>query len=275
VPEKTAAFPQESPMSDVGETVRTGTRGSLRSIARRILPRRTRRHIAQWGRRLSLDPAVGGVDLGDFRRLAPISDDWGFDRGEPIDRYYIRDFMEQRRSLVRGRVLEIASDEMTRAYGDGRVDRSDVLHVSDAGPHVTIVADLASGEGIPASSFDCVIVTQTLQLIYDVRAAIRTIRRILRPGGVALVTVPAITRISRQDMDRWGQYWCFTSRSARALVSEVFRQEDVEVQAYGNVLAACSFLQGLAAEELQAAELLHRDPDFETLIGVRATRSPV
>ena len=42
----------------------------------------------------------------------------------------------------------------------------------------TIVADLAAGEGIPSAAFDCLVITQTLHLLYDLFAAIRTLHRI-------------------------------------------------------------------------------------------------
>jgi len=109
--------------------------------------------------------------------------------------------------------------------------------------------------------------------VYDVRAVVRTLHRILKPGGVALVTVPGITKISRHDMDRWGQYWCFTTKSARRLFEESFTISGVRTEAWGNVLAATAFLQGIAAEELTTEELDHDDPDFETLIGIRAARA--
>src|SRR5690348_8634455 len=36
---------------------------------------------------------VGRVNFGDLRRLKPISVVWGFDRGRPVDRYYIEQFL--------------------------------------------------------------------------------------------------------------------------------------------------------------------------------------
>jgi hypothetical protein len=117
-----------------------------------------------------------------------------------------------------------------------------------------------------------VILTQTLQFIYDAAAAVRTVHRILKPGGVALVTVPGITRISRHDMNASGQYWAFTTRSARHLFEHIFTPAGVQVEAQGNVLAAVAFMHGVAAEELYDEELLHRDPDFEVLVTIRATK---
>jgi SAM-dependent methyltransferase len=233
-----------------------------------------RRTLVGWLHAATRRPRVGHVDFGDLRRLAPISSTWGFDRGVPVDRFYIDRFMRSHERDVRGRVLEIANPAMTRRYGGDRVTRSDVLHPVAAPAPVTLVGDLATGEGIPEAAFDCAIVTQTLLLVYDVQAAIRTLGRILAPGGVALVTVPGLTKISREDMDQWGQFWSFTSASLRRLFNESFDSERVSIEAYGNVLAATAFLHGLSADELTEDELLHRDRDFEVLLAVRAARAP-
>jgi SAM-dependent methyltransferase len=237
------------------------------------VPKVFRRRLARGIQSLTVRPRVGHIAFGDLRRLAPISTDWGFDRGTVIDRYYIDRFLMKHAGDVWGRVLEIGTNDMTRKFGGTRVTQSDVLHVTNSGPPVTIVGDLATGNNVPPHVFDCVIVTQTLHLVYDVRAVVRTLHAILKPGGVALVTVPGITKISRYDMDRWGQYWCFTTRSARRLFEEAFHPDGVTVDGAGNVLTATAFLHGIAAEELTLEELEHRDPDFETLIGVRAMRA--
>ncbi len=137
---------------------------------------------------------VNEVQFGSFRRLTPISRDFGCDRGRPIDRYYIENFLERRSEDVRGRVLEIGENTYTRRFGGERVTQSDILHVTEGEPQATIIADLASADHIPSNSFDCIILTQTLQLIYDVPAALRTIRRILKPAGVLLATFPGISQ---------------------------------------------------------------------------------
>ena len=81
-----------------------------------------------------------------------------------------------------------------------------------------------------------------------------------------------ISQISRYDMDRWGEYWRFTSLSARRLFEEVFLPADVTVRSYGNVLAATAFLHGVAEGELRRDELNYHDPDYEVLITVRAIK---
>jgi peptidoglycan/xylan/chitin deacetylase (PgdA/CDA1 family)/SAM-dependent methyltransferase len=227
-------------------------------------------HAGRAARRSAARPRVGGLDLGDLRTTTPISPGFGFERGLPVDRHYIERFLDGRRDAVRGRVLEIGDDEYTRRFGGEAVDSVDVLHAGAGNPQATIVADLTDAPEIPDASYDCVICTQTLLLIYDVRAAIATIARILRPGGTALVTVPGVSRICRAEADEWGDFWRFTSMSARRLFEEAFAPAAVEVEAYGNVLAATAQLHGIASGELDAAELDAHDADFEVLIGVRA-----
>jgi SAM-dependent methyltransferase len=221
-------------------------------------------------------PPVGLVRFGSLRRLEPISRDWGDDRGGPIDRYYITGFLERHRADVRGRVLEIAEDVYARWFGDDRVTHIDVLQYREGEhPRATYTGDLTDAPHIPADTFDCVIITQTLQLIYDVRAAVATVHRILKPGGVALVTLPGITPVNRQDSESWGNYWCwsFTGLSAMKLFEEHFEHDDVEVETFGNVLTAASFLYGLGRGELTRRELDHRDPDYEMLITLRARKA--
>lgn len=213
------------------------------------------------------------VDLGDLRRREPLSRLFGSDRGRCIDRYYIERFLEAHAACIRGRVLEVAESTYTRRFGGAKVQVSDVLHVSSDHPRATLVADLTRPAQFPHQAFDCVLLTQTLPFIYDVHAAVATLHRILRPGGSVLATVPGISQISRYDMERWGDYWRFTPASAQRLFADEFGRDRVQVEVFGNVLAATGLLYGLAAEELSPPELDHYDPDYPVIIGVRATRA--
>jgi SAM-dependent methyltransferase len=199
--------------------------------------------------------------------VKPISRSFGFDRGRPIDRYYIENFLARHAEDIQGRVLEIMDDSYTRQYGGRRVEISDVLDVAEDNPQATIVADLARADHVPSDAFDCIIFTQTLQLIYDAQAAIRTLHRILKPGGVLLATFPGISQERGGD---W--YWRFTSRSARRLFEEAFPAPSVEVETYGNVLSAISFLHGLSVEELRQQELDRRRPGYDVTITLRAVK---
>jgi SAM-dependent methyltransferase len=200
----------------------------------------------------------------------PVSRVFGADRGKPVDRWYIERFLAEHAADVRGRVLEVAERTYTGWYGGDRVTSSDVLYAATGNPEATIVGDLTTGAGLPEAAFDCFICTQTLQFIFDVRAAVAGTRALLAPGGVLLATVPGISQISREDMRDWGDWWRFTTRSVERLFGEAYGPENVEVERHGNVAAAAAFLYGLAAEDLDVARLDAADPDFHLVITVRA-----
>jgi len=199
----------------------------------------------------------------------PVSRVFGFDRGTPIDRRYIERFLEERRAFIRGRVLEVGDSTYTRRFGGSAVTRADVLHVDSTAVPNAIVTNLAAGAPeLETGAYDCVVLTQTLHCIYDVRAAIGAARRALRPGGTLLATFPGITQISRYDMDRWGDYWRLTRLSAERLFEEVCPGDAVDVQSFGNAATATAMINGLAVEELPSAMFEEHDPDYEVTIAV-------
>ena len=217
--------------------------------------------------------APGTLDLGALRRLTPLSDNYGLDRGTPVDRYYGEGFLDRHALDVGGRVLEINDDRYTRQYGGDRVTKLDIMHPDDGNPDATVIADLADAPQILDDSYDCMICTQTIMYIYDVSAAVRTMHRILAPGGVVFVTVPGVSRICQPEDRIWGDFWRFTTKSITRLFTDAFGTEGITVETYGNVLSAAAQLYGMAAEELTRQELDHRDPNFEVLLAVRAQKS--
>ena len=209
--------------------------------------------------------------LGTLRRTTPISRYWGEERGTPVDRWFIERFLRAHRGDIRGRVLEVKDSAYTQMFGRD-VTAADVLDVYPANPDATVIADLASADGIPSNSYDCFILTQTLQLIGDTRAALQHAHRILRPGGVLLATAPTVSRVIN-EFDHLSDYWRFTPASFTTLFAERFGPTGVEVRGTGNVLVSIAFLTGLAVQELTAAELETDDPDFPLLVTARAVKS--
>jgi SAM-dependent methyltransferase len=212
------------------------------------------------------------VRLGDLRRLAPLSRQFGFDRGKPVDRHYIESFLSAHSDAIRGHVLEIGDDSYSKRFGAERIAKQDVLHVEAGHPGVTLLADLSNAPQIPSDSFDCIILTQTLHYIFDLDAAVATLRRILKPGGVVLATLPGISQICRDQSDKESDCWRFTEASAGRLFSNHFGSANTKVRTYGNVLAAIALLEGLTAEELSVEELAHHDPDYQVTIAVKASK---
>ena len=212
-----------------------------------------------------------GVDWGDLRRTDPISREWGYDRGEPVDRRYIERFLADHSSDVRGVVLEVQEDDFTRRFGGPRVLRSDVVDLEDTNDRATIHADLRSAPHVPSEAYDCVILTQTLHVIDDMHAVVREVHRMLKPGGAVLATLPCASRVCREYGER-GDLWRMTPDGARVLFESAFDPEAVEEASYGNVLTNVAFLEGLSGSELEPGEFEKTDPFFPMLVGIRATK---
>jgi peptidoglycan/xylan/chitin deacetylase (PgdA/CDA1 family) len=211
------------------------------------------------------------VDWGDFRRTSPVSREWGYDRGTPVDRPYIEAFLSSHADDVRGVVLEVQEPDYTARFGGPRVTRSDVVDVDEANPRATLLADLRHADAIPSDQYDCFILTQTLHVIGDVQQALAEAYRVLKPGGVLLATFPSASRVC-VEYGPDGDFWRVTEAGARALVGRVFPPGEIEIHAYGNVMATTAFLHGLGAHEIDVAERAPYDPYFPMLIGVRARK---
>ncbi|HEY2596255.1 MAG TPA: glycosyltransferase, partial [Chloroflexota bacterium] len=210
---------------------------------------------------------LGAVRMGDLDRVTPVCADFGFSRGVPVDRYYIEQFLNACAGDIRGRALEIGDASYCNRFG--QVERQDVLHIDPDAPGATLVGDLSQPGVLPDGAFDCLVVTQTIHLVYDMAAAVRELHRSLKPGGVALVTVPGVSSV---DGGAWGNAWCWslTTTSATRLFAEVFGAKHCTVEAHGNVYAATCFLQGLALEEVDARKLDAPDSRYPVIVTVRA-----
>lgn len=205
----------------------------------------------------------------DFR-TEPVSRTFGLDRGTPVDRIYIEHFLAAHAQRITGRTLEIAGNTYTMQFGQ-RVTQSDILHAVPA-PQATIVGDLATGKNIPVGVFDCIILTQTLQFIYEYKNALEHTLQALAPGGTLLLTASCISQISRYDMDRWGEFWRFTDKALQNLLRELVPQWCLETTSYGNCGTAKAFLDGLAAEELPPSAFTKHDYDYPVTVCLRVTR---
>jgi glycosyltransferase involved in cell wall biosynthesis len=210
-------------------------------------------------------PPKGKIKRGDFNRTKPFSKSFGYDRGGPVDRYYIENFLQQHETRIKGRVLEIGDNDYTLQFGADKITKSDILHIDDSNPNATFVGDLSNAPHLPSDSFDCIILTQTLHLIYDFKAALQTCYRILKPGGSLLLTVPGITPI---DQGEWKNIWLwsFTEASIKRLLTDTFPKENFKINTNGNVLVATSFLYGVGLPEMKKEEMDYVDPHYPVII---------
>jgi len=202
------------------------------------------------------------------RSLKPISNKYGFDRGNPIDRYYIEKFMDSYRAHVQGRCLEITDNAYTMRFGGKRVQVSDVLDIDTKNSQANIHADLRRVNQVRDNTYDCIIATHTFGVIDEYQMAIQECFRMLKPGGVLLATVSALGVSAELEKS----YWRFTRTSSKYAFGKVFGDQNVEVISYGNVLSGQAFWVGLAQEELSKRELEYSDPRYAVVIGICARK---
>jgi SAM-dependent methyltransferase len=152
------------------------------------------------------------------------------------------------------------------------VSKYEVLYVNNDNPKATIIGDLTNPDTLPEGTIDCFVCTQTFNFIYNFSDAIKGAYRLLKPGGCLLATVAGPCQLSRYDMDRWGDYWRFTTLAAQRSFEAVFGKENVEVDYYGNCLASVSLVRGVATEEIGREKLDKKDPDYEVIVTVVARK---
>lgn len=210
------------------------------------------------------------VEWGALRRLEPVSRVWGIDRGQPIDRYYIERFLKAEAEAIVGNVLEVKDPGYTKRFGSDARSVT-VVDVAEQNPDATLIVDLAQPRALPLARYDCFVLTQTIHFVFDVDEVLRNVHRTLAPGGVVLATLPCVSRIDYESGVE-GDFWRFTTASARRLFEAEFGEGNVRVESFGNVLACTAFLHGLAVADLHSSELDRNDPYFPLLLAVRAQK---
>ena len=199
---------------------------------------------------------------GNLRRVAPLSAAYGFDRGTPIDRYYVDKFFSARRDLITGQVLEIQTTDHIRRYGSN-VTAAATLDINPSF-HPTHCCDLADAKNVPTGIYDCFLLPNTLCFIRDLEAALREARRIVRRGGAILATVPGFVPLTPDVED----YWHSSADGWRVIAGRVWPGCATSVETYGNCLAASAAMYGVSVEELTPAELDVTDPRYPVLVTI-------
>lgn len=191
--------------------------------------------------------------------MRPASRTFGYERGQPIHRYYVQRFFERHAERIRGRCLEFHDPGYVTTFGGTRPSRIDVLDLSADNPHATIVADLTKPNDVPSGAFDCIVCVHVLHLVYEADVFTRELRRLLAPGGALLLAVPGTSMID----PNWTEFRRWTGLGVQTLLGQFFAPSDIVVETYGNSLAAAAEMRGLAADEIAPWELNARDDLFQ------------
>jgi SAM-dependent methyltransferase len=210
------------------------------------------------------------MSVGRAASARPLDRDFGYGRGKPVDRYFIDAFLSAHSADVKGRVLEIKDDAYSRRFGGDRITQQDVLDVDAGNANATIVADLTQSGALPTATFDCILLTQTLQYIPDLQAALLNLRASLRAGGVLLITAPGISPIPPEADGRpWR--WSLSETALQSLLLAHFEEKTVEVSSFGNLYTATAFLHGAAVEDISERKLGPNDPWYPVIVAARAS----
>lgn len=216
------------------------------------------------------DPSF--FDFGDIG-LSPVTNDWGFSRGRPVDRYYIESFLQRYSEHIKGHVVEVGDRGYTHRFGNGRVNTTDVWDVNSENNMATIVADLSCASHVPSNTFDCFILTQVLVLIQNVEEAVRELYRVIKPGGVALITVPGISQISSVDEEATSWSWSFYPKTLKRILTDAgFEQESLVVEGMGNLKTTVAFLAQLAQSDLKPQDYEFNDNRYPLVVVARAVK---
>lgn len=222
-------------------------------------------------------PRVRGLASATFNGAAkqrlgagvkPLSYCRGFDRGLPIHRYYLEQFLREHRGDIRGHCLEFQSNSYTRNFGGWSVSRADILDIDRSNRAATLVADLTRRNDLRCDQFDCIICTHVLHVISELDSMVNELYRILKPGGVLLVAVPHVSMCDPEQHELWR----FAPRGLELILARVFHQVDVQVRAYGNSLTAAGEIRGLVSSEFSRAELDTHDSRFAVEVCARALK---
>ena len=200
----------------------------------------------------------------------PVSRLFGFDRGKPVDRHFIENFLASHSHAIHGDVLEIGESTYTEQFAQGAFTPW-MFHAQPI-PGAKFFGDLSGQHNLPENSFDAIICTQTLNFILEPFPALQALYNAIKPGGTLLITVAGLSQISRYDMDRWGDYWRFTDLSLRKFCEKAAPGAIIDVAPFGNVGAAKAFLDGLACEELDPTIFTRQDPDYQIIVSAHIVK---
>lgn len=234
----------------------TTSRQALRNKIERVLG-------PAWATRLRCVVRGRGVPRwGNLRRLKPFSNNFGWERGTPVDRYYVDRFFERHSAEITGDVLEIDRSIYTRRFGQNlrTVHSFDI----EPKPDTTFACDLAHSENVLESdAYDCVLLPCTLSFFRELDLCLRNTLRVVRPGGTILASASGIIRVEDSD-----DLWRFTPFGWRELLQRTWPGCELVVESEGNCLAVTAFNLGLAHEELKPEELNYRDELFPVAINI-------
>jgi hypothetical protein len=203
-----------------------------------------------------ISPRRGHVELGDFDHRLP-----SLERDEvSVYNALVRRFLCPRLAAFAGAGLVLGVDVQP--------GWTDLL---PAAPNVEVVRATSRSEVAlaAAENVDWIVLDRCLQQLPEMALALEEAVGRLKPGA-DLVTL--FSGIARPEPGGRGPLWSVAPYAARRLHEERGELERVEVEQYGNVTLALTWIYRLPADDLTDRELAAVDPAYPVLVAVTAAK---
>ena len=130
------------------------------------------------------------------------------------DRIELYEQIKCHSSFIKGRVLDVGAGSFSRYKDLFNFDEYIKMN-TEIGKNTDIIGKV---ENIPSedTAFDSVICTQVLGDVYELQKAFKEFYRVLRPGGVLLLTENLFDSLHDEPND----FWRFTQHSLRRLAQD-------------------------------------------------------
>lgn len=208
---------------------------------------------------------------GSFLRAAPFSDDDQREPGTPIDSFYVRAFVDANLDAVRGRVLAARDTELVDRSAVGRVSSVDVFDIDPYNVSAKILTDLCDPVAFDPASYDCIIVTQTIQRLADPALGLKVLWSALRPGGSILLSSPVVAPVDRaHGINR--DLWRYSSYGLQTLVRSVLPDAQCSACDFGSLATAIGFIAGIPKERMPQRALAWHDERVPVVACARLDR---
>lgn len=199
----------------------------------------------------------------------PLSVKYGYDRGLPIERYYIEKFLSENGEKIKGLVLEVESDQYATRFGGKNISSLEIVDYNSSNKKANYIDDLQFGKKLPKEYYDCVLITQVIGAIADYNSFVNTVFDILKPGGNLILTTSGLATMIKPPQE---PFWRFTPKGLKMIFEKKFKTGNTYVESFGNFLTGQASWIGASAQELSTKELDQKDDRYPVLIGLIATK---
>lgn len=155
-------------------------------------------------------------------------------REECFDRKYINNYISENRSCIKGDVLEFCGGDLyAPKYANNKINLKTMAYIGhkDIYPNATYFCNLDEEATLPNAKFDCIIATQVIMYMNNPLVALSNLRKLLKPNGVLLLTVPGPLFHHSKNTHHM---FSFTEESIKYLFNEVFGNYS-NLKLYGNI----------------------------------------